>query len=192
MNWLERLFEPPKKQDDWLKRLFATNLKDFDESKVKRDKNGQFASSRGSKSSNNNEREKVTKQTSEEIFGKNFIEYKGKPREAIEKLLSEKTGCVENAIHKEGIGDIDFVYGEGGIKGYGIAHIIEEWNNQGIDGLKFVRTIPDIIEYGVIDKRHEKFGRIYIDSEDNQAVVRLDWSGDKRNWLVTAYEVNKK
>ncbi len=32
-------------------------------------------------------------------------------------------GYVSGAIYKEGIGDIDFIYGKSGDKGYGLAHI---------------------------------------------------------------------
>ena len=40
--------------------------------------------------------------------------------------MSEKAGYVPAAMHKEGIGDIDFVYGKGGTTGYGLAHVLEK------------------------------------------------------------------
>lgn len=40
--------------------------------------------------------------------------------------MSEKTGYVPAAMHKDGIGDIDFVYGKGGTTGYGLAHVLEK------------------------------------------------------------------
>lgn len=52
-------------------------------------------------------------------FGKAFPEYSGKPAEAIEHLLKEKTGHVPAAFSKEGLGDIDLPYGKGGERASG-------------------------------------------------------------------------
>ncbi|WP_302580373.1 DUF2213 domain-containing protein, partial [uncultured Desulfovibrio sp.] len=70
-------------------------------------------------------------QKDDEHFGPVFSAFRGKPSEAIEHLLKEKKGHVPGAFHKEGLGDIDLPYGEGGKKGFGLAHIIERRNAQG-------------------------------------------------------------
>ena len=33
-----------------------------------------------------------------------------------------------------------------GKEGYGLAHIIEQRDKQGTDGIEFVKTLPDILE----------------------------------------------
>ena len=116
-----------------------------------------------------------------------FAEFRGKPEGAIEKLLQEKSGYVSGAIYKEGIGDIDFIYGEPGKNGYGLAHIIERRNQQGINGEEFVREIPKIINQGVVYDILGVNDRKYILSSDKETIIRLDLDGEKRNWLLTAY-----
>ncbi|EGL3837826.1 hypothetical protein IQ299_001476, partial [Campylobacter upsaliensis] len=54
-------------------------------------------------------------------FGVNFEGFKGK--EAIEKLLEEQRGQVKGAFYKEGLGEIDLVWGD---KNYGLEHILNK------------------------------------------------------------------
>ena len=138
------------------------------------------------------EREFFEERPSRKLFslgdGKvDFAEFRGKPEGAIEKLLQEKSGYVSGAIYKEGIGDIDFIYGEPGKNGYGLAHIIERRNQQGINGEEFVREIPKIINQGVVYDILGVNDRKYILSSDKETIIRLDLDGEKRNWLLTAY-----
>ncbi len=171
---------------------FAYDKKDFDESKVHRKANGQF----GSGGSN-------------EPFGKAYNEYSGKPKEAIEYLLKEKNGYVPNAIYKEGVGNIDIIWGEAGTGkgGYGLAHIIRRRNEEGYNGEEFVKQLPDIIEHGKIYSKIAKIDnkgryvrkneedRVYIGTRDKEIVIRLTWNDETHNWLLTGYiryEENKE
>lgn len=171
---------------------FAYDKKDFDESKVHRKANGQF----GSGGSN-------------EPFGKAYNEYSGKPKEAIEYLLKEKNGYVPNAIYKEGVGNIDIIWGEAGTGkgGYGLAHIIRRRNEEGNNGEEFVKQLPDIIEHGKIYSKIAKIDnegsyirkneqdRVYIGTRDKEIVIRLTWNDETHNWLLTGYiryEENKE
>ena len=61
-------------------------------------------------------------------WGIPFRKQSGKPKEAIEKLLEQKQGFVPKATSKEGVGDIDFVWGKQDYEtgqGYGFEHIID-------------------------------------------------------------------
>lgn len=127
-----------------------------------------------------------------DIFGPAFPALKGKPNEAIQHLLSEKRGHVPGAFHKEGLGDIDLPYGQGGKKGFGVAHIIERREQSGLDGESFIRQLPRLMEEGRVEKRENYPGRAYIVHEKMEAAVRLDWDGYARNWMVTAYPVKKE
>lgn len=128
-----------------------------------------------------------TSKSEQEFFGPAFTKYSGKPDEAITCLLQAKKGHVPAAIYKEGIGDIDFVYGEGGKYGYGLAHIMEQRQAEGRNGLAFVKMIPQLIQKGILNKKNERFGRIYIETEKEQAVVRLDYDKEDRKWLLTSF-----
>nr|WP_240444923.1 DUF3519 domain-containing protein [Helicobacter pylori] len=59
-------------------------------------------------------------------WGHNYSEFKGDGLGAINKLLETKKGFVAGAFYKEGLGDIDLVWGTPKTKesnGYGLAHI---------------------------------------------------------------------
>ncbi|WP_411160660.1 hypothetical protein [Helicobacter pylori] len=62
-------------------------------------------------------------------FGKNYPEFALKPKEALEKLLQERSGQVAGAAYREDLGGIDFVWGTPKTKdsvGYGLVHILEK------------------------------------------------------------------
>ena len=124
------------------------------------------------------------------------FDFTQQPEKAIEKLLKEKRGYVPGAIYKKGIGLIDFVWGipgeKGTEKGYGLSHIIRRRNEQGYNGVRFVRQIPSIIKYGTVYNPPDVRDRVYVESEDKQAVIRLDWNNQERQWLVTAYFKEKQ
>ena len=124
-------------------------------------------------------------------WGESFSEYSGKPEEAIDKLLKEKRGYVPKAIYKHGIGDIDFVWGEAGERGtgegYGLSHIIRRRNEENFDGYKFTKSIPSIIKHGKIYKDPRFDTRIYVETKDKSASIRLDWNGEDKIWLVSAW-----
>ena len=161
----------------------SQNAGDF-EGKHKRDKDGKFTS--GGKGGDASEKE-TSKSDSDipEEWGKSFSEYSGKPEKAIEKLISEKSGYVPRAIHKEGIGDIDFVYGKGGETGYGLAHIAEK------HGEEILKEIPSLIENGTVDNTQKNLGRSFIYSEDKKIVISFTLFNKKRTWLLTAYTLDK-
>ncbi|EAK3283028.1 hypothetical protein CYI57_08080, partial [Campylobacter upsaliensis] len=89
-------------------------------------------------------------------FGINFEGFKGK--EAIEKLLEEQRGQVKGAFYKEGLGEIDLVWGD---SKKGLSHILErrtqDFINQGLEKGKaeykvreLLSEIPQILENGKI------------------------------------------
>ena len=82
-----------------------------------------------------------------EEWGTAYTEYSGKGQVAINFLLDKKEGYVPDVITVAGYG-VDIPYGEPNSyksngkkkKGYGIAHIIDERNEQGINGEEFVKN----------------------------------------------------
>ncbi|MFG1212006.1 LPD38 domain-containing protein [Xanthobacter flavus] len=103
-------------------------------------------------------------------------------REAVDWMRTEKAGEVPGAFHREGVGDIDLIYGwydPATDKGIGFAKI-EGKHPEAIDRL------GDIITNGDILSRTEN--RIRIGGDDGIAVVRLDYDGEARTWLMTAYD----
>lgn len=147
-------------------------------------KTGQFTSGGSGKKSKDTKSE-------EEFFGETYSQYSGKPEEAIEHLLKVKKGHVPAAIYKEGIGNIDFVYGEAGEEGYGLAHILEKRSKDGLDAIAFVKNIPNLIDKGTLDDKHKSLGRMYINSKKDKVIIRLDYDNKDRKWLVSTFRNRK-
>ena len=141
-----------------------------------------------------------------EDFGENFEGFKGK--EAINKLLEEKRGQVKGAFYKEGLGDIDLVWGEitdfEKHKGYGLAHILDkrksEFVEQGANeseaaqkAAEFAKNeISNIMQNGKIINKANEATR--IETQDYRLILKQNWKGEptKNKWLVTAYMKKEK
>ncbi|GAA8900278.1 hypothetical protein BTM188_14520 [Helicobacter pylori] len=112
---------------------------------------------------------------------------------AINKLLETKKGFVAGAFHKEGLGDIDLVWGN-----YGLEHIlkrrIESYIKKGLKpefaeqrALNLVKTIPEVIEKGV---KVERNGRMAIEYQNIRLGLKDNWQGEplKSRWVITGFE----
>ncbi|MCQ2922294.1 DUF3519 domain-containing protein, partial [Helicobacter pylori] len=104
-------------------------------------------------------------------WGHNYSEFKGDGLGAINKLLETKKGFVAGAFYKEGLGDIDLVWGN---KDYGLEHILKRREDQALNNgineteakeyaLNVVKSIPEIIEKGV---KVERNGRMAIEYQN--------------------------
>ncbi|GAA8787520.1 DUF3519 domain-containing protein [Helicobacter pylori] len=125
----------------------------------------------------------------------NYSEFKNDGLGAINKLLETKKGFVAGAFHKEGLGDIDLVWGN---KDYGLEHILKrrekQAKNKGLNdqqakeyALNVVKTIPEVIDKGV---KVDNNGRIAIEYENIRVGLKDNWEGEKlpNHWIITSYE----
>ncbi|MCL9821915.1 hypothetical protein NCR96_09250, partial [Helicobacter sp. 14348-15] len=139
-------------------------------------------------------------------FGVNYPEYYHNGKGAIEKLLAEAKdyearkevgsltedevkqgaykGQVAGAFYKEGLGDIDLVWGEVtdpvNHKGYGLAHILDK--HPDFD----TSLIPEIIEKGNVINQNNIRYRI---EKDNYVIgLSAEYKGEKKNFIITAFE----
>ncbi|MGL2361532.1 DUF3519 domain-containing protein, partial [Helicobacter pylori] len=129
-------------------------------------------------------------------WGNNYSEFKGDGLGAINKLLETKKGFVAGAFHKEGLGDIDLVWGN---KDYGLEHILkrreEQALNKGLNeqqakeyALNIAKSIPEIIEKGKVGRDVQ--GRLKIENKDILVALRDNWQGEplKSRWVITGFE----
>ncbi|GAA7500844.1 hypothetical protein HpBHB23_11650 [Helicobacter pylori] len=129
-------------------------------------------------------------------WGHNYSEFKNDGLGAINKLLETKKGFVAGAFHKEGLGDIDLVWGN---KDYGLEHIlkrrIESYIKKGLKpkfaeqrALNLVRMIPEVIEKGKVGRDAQ--GRLKIETKDTLVALRDNWQGEplKSKWVITGFE----
>ncbi|RKV21953.1 hypothetical protein DD748_03195, partial [Helicobacter pylori] len=129
-------------------------------------------------------------------WGHHYSEFKGDGLGAINKLLETKKGFVAGAFHKEGLGDIDLVWGN---KDYGLEHILKrrekQAKNKGLNeqqakeyALNIVKTIPEIIEKG--NAITDNNGRMAIEYENIRVGLKDNWKGEKlpNHWVIIGYE----
>ncbi|MBH0294737.1 DUF3519 domain-containing protein [Helicobacter pylori] len=129
-------------------------------------------------------------------WGHHYSEFKGDGLGAINKLLETKKGFVAGAFHKEGLGDIDLVWGN---KDYGLEHIlkrrIESYIKKGLKpefaeqrALNLARMIPEAIEKGKVGRDSQ--GRLKIETKDILVALRDNWQDEplKSKWVITGFE----
>ncbi|WP_086270060.1 DUF3519 domain-containing protein [Campylobacter devanensis] len=136
-------------------------------------------------------------------FGTNYAEFYRDGQNAIKKLLTERQGQVAGAFHKDGLGDIDLVWGEfevvkGEIKGYGLSKIVEKHlkDFSSFDGdtaqQKMANGIAEIIEKGEIKIDNNSRTTIVYNKNDKVYKIGLkqNWQGNptENKWIVTAYD----
>ncbi len=132
-------------------------------------------------------------------WGHNYSEFKNDGLGAINKLLETKKGFVAGAFHKEGLGDIDLVWGN---KDYGLEHILKRRESDAIDkgmskeeakkyALEIISNIPNIISNGKLSR--DDLGRLKIEFKNQRVGLNDSWKGETLNnrWVITSYELNQ-
>ncbi|WP_162970723.1 DUF3519 domain-containing protein, partial [Helicobacter pylori] len=130
-------------------------------------------------------------------WGHNYSEFKNDGLGAINKLLETKKGFVAGAFHKEGLGDIDLVWGD---KDYGLEHIlkrrIESYIKKGLKpkfaeqrALNLVRMMPEVLEKG--SKGTDDLGRVFVDYGNKRVGLNNEWKNEKleNHWVISSYEL---
>lgn len=100
----------------------------------------------------------------------------------VNRFKEIESGEAPKAIYHPDIGDIDVVYGDYDPvkgKGMGLKKILEKHP-------EVIEKLPEIIEGATILTKTNN--RIRLENGDNLAVIRLDYSGEAKTWLMTAFE----
>ncbi|GAA8479444.1 hypothetical protein KKKH31_15510 [Helicobacter pylori] len=130
-------------------------------------------------------------------WGHNYSEFKNDGLGAINKLLETKKGFVAGAFYKEGLGDIDLVWGN---KDYGLEHILKRRESDAIDkgmskeeakkyALEIINNIPNIISNGKLSK--DDLGRLKIEFKNQRVGLNNEWKNEKleNHWVISSYEL---
>ncbi|MCQ2685987.1 DUF3519 domain-containing protein, partial [Helicobacter pylori] len=130
-------------------------------------------------------------------WGPNYSAFKGDGLGAINKLLETKKGFVAGAFYKEGLGDIDLVWGN---KDYGLEHILKRREKQALNNgineaeakeyaLNIAKTIPEVIDKGA---KVDNYGRMAIEYENIRVGLNDKWDNQKldNKWVVSSYEIH--
>ncbi|HPR92264.1 MAG TPA: hypothetical protein PLR64_03370, partial [Candidatus Dojkabacteria bacterium] len=123
------------------------------------------------------------------VFGTEWREYNRKPIEGVEHLKKVQEGVIPEFAHLEGTGWIELPWGENDANnnGYGLKHILE--NHPDTD----MNKVADIINKTKKgDYKKETENRIVYENDKMRIIIRKDWEGEKRNWILTAYDNKEK
>ena len=116
--------------------------------------------------------------------------------EAMNKVISDHVD-VENAMHRDDIGYISFLYGTPGTgaklkHGWGISHLIARRNQQGFNGEEIARKMVEVIAKGEITRRYGQNvpngERLDITYDDYTAILSLYKDKEKLTWLLTGFK----
>lgn len=102
---------------------------------------------------------------------------------AVELLSREQTGEISGLLSHPEIGPIDVVWGHydpATEKGAGMAKITKKHP-------EVVDNLPELIASMPVKSRSAN--RINLESADHKAAVRLDYDGEQKTWLLTAFEL---
>ncbi|WP_100213968.1 DUF3519 domain-containing protein [Helicobacter pylori] len=139
-------------------------------------------------------------------WGENYSEFKGDGLGAINKLLETKKGFVAGAFYKEGLGDIDLVWGTPKTKesvGYGLAHIIEKREKQykrlGLTNeqakkrtKELLKQIPEVIEKGIKDNDYIGHATIRHNGIEVGLSSQKGNTPLKNHYMITSFETDDK
>lgn len=110
-------------------------------------------------------------------FGPVTEEYRNDPAGAVKWLQENQTG--EAIIDHPTLGEISLIWGDGTM---GLSHIAAR------RGEDFLSRIPAILESTTVYEKANQKGRVFLGNEADEATIRLDWNGQAKAWLVSAYE----
>lgn len=159
----------------------------WDPKKHPKDKKGRFKKKGSSETGSKEEKKTLANNAPRpKKWGKPNSDFIGDPTGAINFLLKNKGGYVPEATYKEGIGYIDFVWGN---TDWGLAHIIAERDKQELDGIEVIKKIPTIIEKGEIKqgKKKRTVIRYQVSEKEGHEVVITKTDGI--NWVLTGYQL---
>lgn len=115
-------------------------------------------------------------------FGAIYSQFRNKAKEAVTFLLKLKSGEAIAALHHPAVGDIDLIWGKEGTgksNGYGLSKIAK-FHPEVLSNLQEVLDDMEVIS--------RTQNRINLESNTHKAAVRLEWDGERKNWLLTAFE----
>jgi len=106
--------------------------------------------------------------------------FSGRWREAVDWLKGNEGGDARAALNHPEVGPIDVIWGD---ERLGLAKIVAR-HPEVLDDL------PERLSRMKVESRSDN--RIILDDPDTRAVVRLDYDGEAKTWLMTAYDVSAR
>lgn len=110
------------------------------------------------------------------------VAYQGRWRDAVARLQDLQDGEIPGALFHPEVGEIDVVWGvpeSRRKRGAGLVKILDKHP-------EVVADLPAIVNQLDVVKRTEN--RMQLENERYKAAVRLEYDGEQKTWLLTAFE----
>lgn len=104
--------------------------------------------------------------------------------EAFEWLVKARTGDAIGVLEHPDVGRIDVVYGN---RTRGLGHIMSSTRTHSV----VLADLPDRLARMEVIRREPDRITLYDRETTTRAVVRTDWDGESKRWLLTAFEEHK-
>lgn len=117
-------------------------------------------------------------------FGPVLTQFRGDAQGAIQALTLLRSGEAVAALHHPEVGDIDLVWGaapEGKKEGFGLAKL-------SVKHPEVLNDLQGFLSRLKKDPSQSGKNRIRLVDDKGTAVVRLQWEGASKTWLLTAFE----
>jgi len=129
-------------------------------------------------------------------LGPIYTQFQDKPKDAIKHLRKMKNGECTNALFREEIGYIDFVWGEHNDEtnnGYGLKHIISKHENEIKElGFEVEDFIPIVLQCGDYSISAQDSEKRVLEGKMFRAVIQTKWKGQQKTWLLSVFDLRKK
>jgi hypothetical protein len=116
-----------------------------------------------------------------------YTQFRHDAKGAVAHLARERKGIAVAALHHPLIGDIDLVWGQTTddpqAKGSGLAKIAR-WHPEVLNDLQGFLLKMDRVQ---IEKSRKRIN-LFESSGTARGAIRLEWNGQTRHWLMTAYD----
>ena len=135
------------------------------------------------------------------VFGNIYDQFKGKVKEAFNFLMKHKEGDLLGVFHREGLGDIDLVWGDKA-KEQGLDHIIDkhiERYHDFANAEEAMDVIDDVINNGTVNEKKSRWDKVVLEKDGYMVIVSKNVRDNKgnivnerKNWVVTAFDNSRK
>jgi hypothetical protein len=126
----------------------------------------------------------ATKPPDDTEFGPTFLEFQGNPIGAFLKLEETKSGQVPAALNHPTVGAVDVIWGQEGknkASGFGLSKILKHHPE--------ARPILENL-FDAFDVKSENENTIQLELGDYTAVLRKNYKGEEKRWLLTSFGRN--
>lgn len=116
------------------------------------------------------------------MAAKQYKRYSRKGQIAVNFLFRKKEGEVPDAIFNRNVGWIDIVWGYTGTAksdGYGLSKIVKYHP-------EVISKLDSIIK--TMKVKRETTNRVNLENKNYLAVIRKEWDGKHKIWLLTAFK----